>query len=175
MCIEYRALNKKTIKNRYPIPRIDELMDQLRGDKFFSKIELRSGNHLIKVREKDVPKTTFRCHYGNYEFLAMPFSLTNAPATFQSCMNHVFNKQLRKFLLVLFDDILSYNKTWEDYLRHLDEVLGIIESQQLYEKESKCKFGMTKMLYLGHAIGRMGYRCTKKRSGKSLSGQLPGM
>jgi hypothetical protein len=90
-------------------------------------------------------------------------------------MNHVFNKQLRKFLLVLFDDILSYNKTWEDYLRHLDEVLGIIESQQLHEKESKCKFGIAKMLYLGHVIGRMGYRCTKKRSGKSLSGQLPGM
>jgi hypothetical protein len=129
MCIEYRALNKKMIKNRYPIPRIDKLMDELRGDKFFSKIELRSGNHQIKVREKDLPKTTFRCHYGNYEFLAMPFLLTNAPATFQSCMNHVFNKQLRKFLLVLFDDILSYNKTWEDYLRHLDEVLGIIESQ----------------------------------------------
>jgi hypothetical protein len=86
----------------------------------------------------------------------MPFGLTNAPATFQSCMNHVFNKQLRKFLLVFFDDILIYNKTWEDHLCYLDEVLGTIEGQQLYAKESKCKFGMTEILYLGHMIGKNG-------------------
>jgi hypothetical protein len=86
----------------------------------------------------------------------MPFGLTNTPATFQSCMNHVFNKQLKKFLLVFFDDILIYNKTWEDHLRHLDEVLGIIEGQQLYVKESKCKFGMKKILYLGHMVGKNG-------------------
>jgi hypothetical protein len=163
MCIDYRALNKKIIKNRYPIPMIDELMDELKGAKFLSKIDLRSRYHQIKVREQDVPKTTFRCHYGHYEFLVMPFGLTNAPATFQSCMNHVFNKQLRKFLLIFFDDILIYSKTWEDHLQHLDEVLGIIKSQQLYAKESKCEFGMTKMLYLGHVIGKNGVQVHQEK------------
>jgi hypothetical protein len=105
------------------------------------------------MREEDISKIAFRCHYGHYEFLVMPFGLTNAPATFQSCMNHVFKKQLRKHLLVFFDDLLIYSKTSEEHLRHVDQILSIMEEQSLYTKESKCEFEMTEVLYLGHIIG----------------------
>jgi hypothetical protein len=163
MCIDFRARNKKTIKNRYPIPRIDELLDELHGVIYFTKIDLRSSYHQIKMREEDISKTTFRCHYGHYEFLVMLFGLTNAPATFQSCMNHVFNKQLRKHLLVFFDDLLIYNKTWEEHLRHVDQILSIMEEQSLYAKESKCEFGMIEVLYLGHIIGAKGVQVHQEK------------
>lgn len=142
MCIDYRALNKKTMKNRYLFPRIDELMDKLRGAKYFSNINLRSGYHQIRVRDQDIPKTTFRCHYGHFEFLIMPFGLKNAAAIFQSCMKRVFCGQLRKFVLVFFDDILIYNRRWEEHLQHLEVVLRILEEYQFYAKLSKCEFGL---------------------------------
>jgi hypothetical protein len=129
MCIDYQALNKKTIKNWYPIPRIDDLMDELHGTVFFSKIDLRSGYHQIGIREKDIKKTTFQCHFVHFKFMVMPFRLTNAPATFQSCMNHIFRGQLRKSILVFFNDILFYIKTWQEHMGHLEEVLSIMEAQ----------------------------------------------
>jgi hypothetical protein len=127
MCIDSKALNKKTIKNRYPIPRIDELFDELHGAIYFTKIDLHYGYHQIKMREEDISKIGFRCHYSHYEFLVMPFGLTNTPAMFQSCMNHVFNKQLRRHLLVFFYDVLIYSKTREENLRHVDHIFSIME------------------------------------------------
>jgi hypothetical protein len=134
MCIDYMALNKKTITNMYPLPRIDKLLDELHSAIYFKKNDLPSWCHQIRMKEQYIHKTTFKCHYGNYEFLVMHFGLTNAPTTFQSCMNHIFNKQLRKFLLVFFDDSLIYRKTKEDHLKHVDEILNIMEEQSLYAK-----------------------------------------
>ena len=122
MCIDFRYFNKNTIKNIYPI-----LMDELFGAQYFSKIDLRSGYHQIRMKEEDVQKTTFRCHYGHFEFLVIQFGLTNAPTTFQACMNRIFCKKIRIFVLVFFDDILIYSKTLEDHLQHLEIVLKTLK------------------------------------------------
>jgi hypothetical protein len=131
-------------------------MDELHGEVFFSKIDLRSRYHKINIREQDIEKTAFWCHFGHFEFLVMPFGLTNAPTTFQSCMNHIFKDQLRKSVLVFFNDMLVYSKTWQEHMRRVDEVLTIMDAQSLYTKESKCEFGMTELLYLGHIINAQG-------------------
>jgi len=117
---------------------------------------LHFGYHQIRMREQDIQKTTFRCHYENYEFLVVPFGMTNASTTFQSYMNHVFNKLFRKFLLFFFNDLLIYSRTRDDRLKHVDEVLIVIEKQSLYSKESKCEIGMIEVIYLGHIIGAKG-------------------
>ena len=123
LCIDYRQLNKLTIKNRYPLPRIDDLFDQVRGASVFSKIDLRSGYHQLRIKEEDISKTTFRTRYGHYEFVVLPFGLTNAPATFMCLMNSVLNKYLDKFVLVFIDDILVYSKSEEENKEHLSIVL----------------------------------------------------
>ena len=163
MCIDYRTLNKRTIKNRYLILRIDDLLDKLHRAIYFLKMDLQSRYHQIRVREEEVHKTTFRCHYGHYEFLVMPFGLTNAPATFQSCINHIFKKKLRKSVLVFFDDILIFSRTWEEHLQHLDEILSLMKEHFLLAKESKCKFGLTKILYLGHMIDAEGVKVHQEK------------
>ena len=150
MCIDYRELNKLTIKNRYPLPRIDDLFDQLQGANYFSKSDLRSGYHHLRVLESDVPKTAFRTRYGHYEFVVMPFGLTNAPAVFMDLMNRVCRPFLDKFVIVFIDDILIYSKNKEEHSQHLRQVLKTLRTERLYAKFSKCEFWIRKVDFLGH-------------------------
>ncbi|GJT73580.1 putative reverse transcriptase domain-containing protein [Tanacetum coccineum] len=140
MCIDYRELNKLTVKNRYPLPRIDDLFDQLQGSSVYSKIDLRSGYHQLRVRDEDIPKTAFRTRYGHYEFQVMPFSLTNAPAVFMDLMNRVCKPYLDKFVIVFIDDILIYSRNKEEHANHLRIILELLKKEKLYAKFSKCDF-----------------------------------
>ena len=156
LCIDYRRLNRATIRNQYPLPHIDELFDQLQGSRVYSKIDLRSGYHQLKVRENDVSKTAFRTRYGHYEFLVMSFRLTNAPAAFMDLMNRVFSPYLDKFVIVFIDDILVYSGSPEEHAEHLRTVLQILRECQLYAKFSKCHFWLDKVAFLGHVISTEG-------------------
>ncbi|KAM1863067.1 hypothetical protein ACFX14_003456 [Malus domestica] len=152
LCIDYRQLNRVTIKNRYPLPRIDDLFDQLKCACVFSKIDLRSGYYQLKIKDEDVPKTAFRTRYRHYEFLVMPFGLTNAPAAFMRLMNEVFQQYLDKFVIVFIDDILVYSKSKADHIRHLNLVLKKLREHKLYAKFSKCQFWLTEVAFLGHVV-----------------------
>eukprot|EP00253_Pinus_taeda_P016981 PITA_16981 len=156
MCIDYRQLNKLTIKNKYPLPRIDELFDQVKGATMFSKIDLRSGYHQIRIKDEDIAKTTFRTRYGHYEFVVLPFGLTNAPATFMCLMNNIFHQYLDRFVLIFIDDILVYSCTIEEHQEHLRKVLQTLREHQLYAKLSKCDFFKEEVQYLGHVITKEG-------------------
>jgi len=156
MCIDYRSLNEVTIKNKYPLPRIDDLFDQLQGARYFSKIDLRSGYYQLKIRPSDVPKTAFVTRYGQYEFTVMPFGLTNAPAYFMNLMNKVFMEELDKFVVVFIDDILIYSRSAEEHEQHLRIVLEKLRAHELYAKFSKCEFWLTTIAFLGLILSEEG-------------------
>ncbi|KAE9622358.1 hypothetical protein GP644_24515, partial [Parasedimentitalea maritima] len=148
--------NKVTIKNKYPLPRIDDLLDQLQGASVFSRIDLRSGYHQLRVREEDIQKTAFRTRYGHYEFVVMPFGLTNAPAVFMELMNGVFIDFLDQFVVVFIDDILVYSRSREEHEGHLRTVLRVLQDRELYAKLSKCEFWMSEVAFLGHIVSAEG-------------------
>nr|GFC24037.1 putative reverse transcriptase domain-containing protein [Tanacetum cinerariifolium] len=145
-------LNKLTVKNRYPLPRIDDLIDQLQGSSVYLKIDLRSGYHQLRIREEDIPITAFRTRYGHFEFQVMPFGLTNAPVVFMDIMNRVCKPYLDKFVVVFIDDILIYSKNKEDHEEYLKTILELLKNEKLYEKFSKCDFWLEFVHFLGHVI-----------------------
>ncbi|GKC97639.1 putative reverse transcriptase domain-containing protein [Tanacetum coccineum] len=156
MCIDYQELNKLTVKNRYPLLRIDNLFDQLQGSSVYSKIDLRSGYHQLRVCEEDILKTAFRTRYGHYEFQVMPFGLTNAPIVFMDLMNRVCKPYLDKFVIVFIDDILIYSKNKQEHEEHLKIILELLKKEELYAKFSKCEFWIPTVQFLGHVIDSKG-------------------
>ncbi|GJV09528.1 putative nucleotidyltransferase, ribonuclease H [Tanacetum coccineum] len=156
MCIDYRELNKLTVKNCYPLPRIDDLFDQLQGSSVYSKIDLRSGYHQLRVRDEDIPKTAFKIRYGHYEFQVIPFGLTNAPAVFMDLMNRVCKPYLDKFIIVFIDDILIYSRNKEEHANYLRIILELLKKEKLYAKFSKCDFWIRIVQFLGHLIDSQG-------------------
>ena len=163
LCVDYRKLNKMMVKNKYLLPKIDDLFDQLKGASVFSKIDLRSRYHQLRIKDVDVHKTTFRTRYGHYEFLVMPFGLTYAQTTFMDLMNCVFRPYVDRFVMVFIDDILVYSKDREDHDTHLLVVLEILRNEQLYEKLSKCEFWLREVSFLGHIVSEEGIQVNPKK------------
>jgi hypothetical protein len=173
LCVDYHALNEVTIKNNYPLPRIDDLFDQLCGACVFSKIDLRSGYHQLKIQECDIPKTGFILRYGLYEYTVMSFGLTNAPAYFIYLMNKVFIEYLDKFVVVFIDDILIYSKSEEEHEEHLRLVLQKLREHRLYAKLNECEFWMKQVAFLGHVISKGGIYVNPSKVQDVLSWNVP--
>ncbi|WVZ62703.1 hypothetical protein U9M48_012416 [Paspalum notatum var. saurae] len=169
MCVDYRGLNAVTVKNKYPLPRIEDLFDQLKGACVFSKIDLRSGYHQLRIRPSDIPKTAFISRYGLYEYTVMSFGLTNAPAFFMYMMNSVFMEYLDKFVVIFIDDILIYSKTKEEHEEHLRLVLQKLREHKLYVKFSKCDFWIEEVKFLGHVISNGGIAVDQSKEGKVVA------
>ncbi|WVZ70742.1 hypothetical protein U9M48_019385 [Paspalum notatum var. saurae] len=173
MCVDYRALNDVTIKNKYPLPRIDDLFDQLQGACVFSKIDLRSGYHQMKIRPFNIPKTAFITRFGLYEYTVMSFGLTNAPAYFMNLMNKVFMEYLDKFVVVFIDDILIYSKTEEEHEEHLRLVLQKLRDHKLYAKLSKCEFWLDQVPFLGHIVSKGGIMVDPSKISSVMDWKVP--
>ena len=156
LCVDYRAFNKVTVKNLYPLPRIDDLFDQLARAKYFSRIDLRSGYHQIRIAQGDEEKTACRTRYGSFEFLVMPFGLCNAPATFTTLMNNIFYEYLDDFVIIYINDILVYLKTAKEHAEHLEKVFQKLRSNKLYAKRDKCDWGKLRIKFLGHEVDAKG-------------------
>jgi hypothetical protein len=173
MCVDYRALNKATVKNRYPLPHIDDLFDRLSRAKVFSRIDLQSGYYQIRIVEGDEEKTACRTRYGSYEFLVMPFGLTNAPATFCTLMNDIFCEWLDDFVVVYIDDILIYSSSLEEHEEHLRKVFQRLRENKLYAKLEKCEFGVTEVDFFGHRITQEGLKMDDHKVKAILEWELP--
>ena len=158
MCIDYRKINKVTMKNRYPLPKIEDLFDQLKGAGVFSKIDLRSRYYQLRVKDVDVSNTAFRTRYGHYEFLVMSFELTNAPTAFMDLMNRVFRPYVDQFVVVFIDDILVYSKDAQEHEHHMRIVMEMLRENKLYDKLSKCDFCLKEVSFLGHIVLAKGIR-----------------
>ncbi|KAL4278328.1 hypothetical protein GQ457_03G010840 [Hibiscus cannabinus] len=169
----YRALNAVTIKDRFPIPTVDDMLDELYGATYFTKLDLRAGYHHVRVHEPDIPKTAFRTHHGHFEYLVMPFGLCNAPSTFQAIMNFIFCPYLRKFILVFFDDILIFSPNWNMHLEHVRIVFEILRQQQFFLKVNKCAFGLQELEYLGHIVTSQGVKVDKTKIQTMLDWPTP--
>jgi hypothetical protein len=173
LCVDYRGINKITIANRYPLPLMSELQDRVRGAKFFTKMDLKNGYHLIRIKEGDEWKTAFRCRYGLYEFLVMPFGLTNAPATFQDMMNHIFRDMLDQGVIAYIDDVLIYAETEEKHDELVKEVLKRLEENGLVISLEKCVWAKNKVEFLGYIISEDGIEMAKDKVETVLVWETP--